>query len=249
MASNFGSFCDDFYLDMCVNTQLELPEHRETILTFFEQLRKRFPPLAGFSCRQGEYLLEEERQGQRYRWVSLEKNRICAGVAAPEDMNEAYTLQNEVLELMPYMLGVSVLDIDSLDVTFTMDFDYQGNQDEIIAEAVMNGSSFGALFELSGAKTVSCAPSVVVALSEDCRTQARIAIESRTSVYDLRNEKFKPDEPISLYFTIRRYPAPEPKFDPVESFRQQCQIAEQMMFDKIIPCFARPLLSAIAQRH
>ncbi len=249
MANNFGSFCDDLYMDMCVNTQLELPTHRETILAFFEQVRKRFPQLAGFTCRQGEYLLEEERGSQRYRWVSLEKDRICAGCADPDDLDQAYTLQAEVLELIPYMLGVSVLDIDSLDATFTMDFDYQGNQDEIIAEALMNSSSFSSLFEMPGAKTVSCAPSAVVALSEDYRTQARIAIESRTSVYDLRSEKFKPDEPISLYLTIRRYPTPGPEFNPVESFRQQCRIAEQLMFEKIIPCFAQPLLSAIALRH
>jgi len=250
MTNSFGSFCDDFYVDLCVNTQLELPAERDTVLSFFEQLRKRFPNMVHFSKRDnGEFVLEEERQGQKYRWVSLESERITAGCAEPEKLGEAYALHCEVLELMPYMLGVTALDVDSIDVTFTMDFDYQGNHDEVIAEALLAGSSFGSLFEIGGAKTIGCNPSVIVSLSEDFRTQARIAVESRTSVYDMKNEKFKQDEPISLYFTIRRYPNPAMSAELIESYRQQCKLGEQLMFDRVLPYFVQPLVSAIAQRR
>jgi hypothetical protein len=250
MTNSFGSFCDDFYVDLCVNTRLELPDQRDTVLSFFEQLRKRFPNLANFSRREGtEFLLEEERQNQKYRWVSLEKDRISAGCAEPEQLEEAYSLHAEVLELMPYMLGVTSLDVESIDITFTLDFDYQGNHDEVIAEALLAGSGFGSLLELSGAKTIGCTPSMILALSEDYRTQARIAVESRTSVHDLRNEKIKLDEPISLYFTIRRHPSPTDTTGIIEAYRQQCKLAEQLMFDRVLPYFVQPLLSAIAQRR
>jgi hypothetical protein len=250
MTEGFGSFCDDFYVDLCVNTQLELPAERDTVLSFFEQLRKRFPNMLNFSRRDnGEFLLEEEQQGQKYRWVSLEKDRLIASCAEPERLEEAYALHSEVLELMPYMLGVTALDVDSIDVTFTMDFDYQGNHDEVIAEALLTGSGLGSLMELPGAKTISCNPSIILSLSEDLRTQARIAVESRTSIYDIRGEKYKQDEPISLYFTTRRYPAPADAAKVVEAYREQCKLAEQLMFDRVLPYFVQPLLSAIAQRR
>ena len=147
------------------------------------------------------------------------------------------------------MLGVNHLDIGSLDVSFTMDFDFQGNHDEVVADALFGSAAFGALLDLPGARPIGFAPNVVVALSEDCRTQARIAVEPRTSVYEIRKNKFKPDETISLYFTIRQFPDPNGRFDVVKSFQNQCQIAEELMVDKIIPGFAKPLTDAIAQRR
>ena len=135
MTNSFGSFCDDFFVEMCVNTQLDLPTQRDTVLSFFERIQKQYPQLSSFSRREtGEYSLEQEEQGQRTRWVSLELDRITVGWAEPHKLHDAYAFQTAVLELIPYMLGVSVLDMDSLDVTFSMDFDYQGNHDEVIVE-------------------------------------------------------------------------------------------------------------------
>jgi hypothetical protein len=250
MGNNFGSFCDDFFVDMCVNTQLDLPTQRDTILAFFERIQKQYPQLGSFSRREtGEYSLEQEEQGQRMRWVSLELDRITAGWAEPEQLKNAYAFQVAVLELIPYMLGVSALDIDSLDVTFSMDFDYQGNHDEVIAEALLGASSFSSLLELPNARPIGCCPSFVVSLSEDCRLQARVAVESRTTAFDVRNEKYKTDEPISLYFTVRRYPLPSPGYDTAQAFLEQCRLAENLMFEKIIPCFVQPINNAIAQRR
>jgi hypothetical protein len=164
-------------------------------------------------------------------------------------LQQSYQLHHQVLELIPYMLGVSPLDIDAMDVSFTMDFDYQGNHDEVIAEALLNGSAFGALFETAQARTVSCCPSMVISLSDDHRIQARVAVESRSNAFDLRSDKFKSDEPISLYFAVRRYPVPGPDFNMIAAYQQQCQIAENMIYETIIPNFVQPLNSAIAQRR
>ncbi|MBC8378020.1 MAG: hypothetical protein H8E62_02485 [Planctomycetes bacterium] len=250
MSNSFGSFCDDLFIDMSISTQLELPSSRETVLAFFERLQKQLPDMNSFARREtGEYVLEQEQEGQRKRWVGLEPDRIIAGCANPEDIGNAYELHNQVLELIPYMLGVSPLDIDSMDVTYTMDFDYQGNHDEVIAEALLAGSSFGSLFDIPGARPVNCCPSAIVTLSEDSRLQSRIGVESRTTAFDVRGEKFKIDEPISLYFTVRRYPQPGPDFNTLEAYQEQCRIAENLMFEKVIPNFVQPLNNAIAQRR
>ncbi len=250
MINSFSSLCDDFYVDMHINTELDLPSERDTILSFFERIERQFPGMGNFRRREnGDFCLEEDRQGQRYRWVTLEVDRICAGCADPKEFEDAYSLQRLVLELSPYMLGVSHLDIDSLDVTFTMDFDYEGNHDEVVSEALYGNSAFSSLLDLEGVKPLGFSPTTIVALDEDCYSQARIAIESRTSVYEVRNKKYKSDSPISLYFTMRQYPNPQMRFDALKSFGIQCGAAEQFMADKIVPNFANPLLSAIAQRR
>ena len=98
-------------------------------------------------------------------------------------------------------------------------------------------------------KAIGFSPSVIIALEDQCRTQARLSVESRTSFYEIRNQKYKTEEPISLYFTIRRYPKSDESFDIKKSFKEQCMIGEELMAEKIIPNFVKPLASAISQRR
>ena len=250
MFNSYNSLCDDFYLDMHVNTELELPNERDTVLTFFERIQRQFPTMGNFYRREtGDFCLEEDRQGQKYRWVTLEIDRICSGCTNPVDLEDAYALHSLTLELAPYMLGVNHLDIDSLDVTMTMDFDCRGNHDEVVADALYGSTAFSSLLDLPQAQPIGFSPTAVIALEKDCRTQARISVQSRTSVYEVRNQKYKSNEPISLYFTIRRYPRPNEKFNAAGSFKQQCEIAHELMAEKVIPNFVGPLTSAIAQRR
>ena len=250
MSDDYSCLCDDFYLDMHINTELDLPSERDTILAFFERIQKQFPSMCGFYRREeNEYCLEEDRNSGQYRWISLETDRIGSGVVNPPKFEYAYIQDRLVLELAPYMLGVNHLDIDSLDVTFAMDFDYSGSHDEIIAEALFCSTAFSCLLELPSASPIGFSPAVVVALSEDCRTQARIGVESKTSVVDGGKPKYKSGEAISLFFTIRQYPSMTEKFNPPASFEKQCRLAEELMAEKIIPNFVQPLNSVIAQKR
>jgi len=248
--SSFSSLCDDFYLDMCVNTELDLPTERDTILSFFERIRRQFPSMGCFYRRSNnEYCLEEDRGRGQYRWVSLETDRISSGLVNPSEMEMACSQHRLVLELIPYMLSVSSLDIDSLDVTFAMDFEYSGSHDEVIAEALLSQSAFKCLLDLPGARPIGFSPAVVMALSEHDRTQGRICVESKTSVFEPGRKSQSEDEAISLSLTVRQYPKTAEKFDPSESFRTQCQLAQELMVEKIIPNFALPLTETIAQKR
>lgn len=250
MSNFYSSFADDFYLDMHVNTELDLPTDRDTLLAFFERIQRHYPSMGSFYRREsGEYCLEEDSESGEYRWVTVESDRVGSGIVNPDKIEDVYTQDRLVLEALPYMLGINHLDIDSLDVTFAMDFDYQGNHDEIIAEALFSSSPFASLLDLPNSKAIGFSPTVLTSISEDCRTQARISLESKTSVYEVRNQKYKPDEAISLYFTVRQYPKPNEKFDSLKSFANQCAIAEELMASKIVPLFVQPLANAIAQRR
>jgi hypothetical protein len=250
MSEDYNCLCDEFYLDMHINTELDLPTERDTILAFFERIQKQFPSMCSFYRRDNnEYCLEEDRDAGSYRWITLEVDRIGSGVVNPGNFEAAYSQDRLVLELAPYMLGVNHLDIDSLDVTFAMDFDYTGSHDEIIAEALFSTNPLSCLLDLPSASPIGFSPAVVVALSEDCRTQARIGVESKTSVVESRKHKDKSDEAISLFFTIRQYPSSTEKFDALKSFEHQCRLAAELMADKIIPNFVQPLTSVIAQKR
>jgi len=250
MSNGYSSLCDDFYLDMYVNTKLDLPSQRDTILAFFERIQRHFPAMCSFYRRENnEYCLEENRNASQYRWVSLHTDHIGSGVVNPAVFEDAYKQDRLILDLVPYMLGVSHLDIDSLDVTFGMDFDYIGNHDEVIAEALLGSTAFNCLLDLPTARPVGCSPAVVVALSDDCRTQARISVESKTSICEPDKQIQNSDEAISLSFTIRQYSLAAVKFDALKSFEQQCRLAEELMAEKIVPNFVHPLINVIAQKR
>ena len=104
MANNLSSFCDDFYVDLCVNTELELPDERDTVLTFFERIQKQYPAMSNFYRRsENEYCLEENPSGGKYRWVTLETDRLACGYVNPFEFEQAYELHRLVLDLAPYM--------------------------------------------------------------------------------------------------------------------------------------------------
>ena len=48
MYNPFSAFCDDYYVNMRLSTQLNLPHSRDTVLTFFERIQKDFPSLVLF---------------------------------------------------------------------------------------------------------------------------------------------------------------------------------------------------------
>jgi len=147
------------------------------------------------------------------------------------------------------MLGVNHLDIDSLDVTFAMDFDYAGSHDEVIAEALLAQSAFNCLLDLPGARPIGFSPALVIALSEDDHTQGRISIESKTSVYEPKEKWRLTNEAIGLSFTVRQYPRADEKFEALKSFEYQCRLAEELMAEKIVPNFVQPLTEIIAQKR
>lgn len=248
--NSYNSLCDDFYLDMYINTELELPTQRDTILSFFERINKQYPSMGRFYRRENnEYYLEEDRNPGQYRWASLEVDRIGSGMVNPSDFETVYNQDRLVLELVPYMLGVNHLDIDSLDVTFAMDFDYAGSHDEVIAEALISQSAFSSLLDLPEVKPIGFSPALLISLSEDDRTQGRISIESKTSVYEPKKKGRFTDESISLSFTVRQYPATNEKFEPIKSFEHQCRLAEEFMAEQIVPNFVHPLTEKIAQKR
>jgi hypothetical protein len=245
----YGTLCDDFGVYVYLNTKMELPSNRETVLHFFDSLQKSFPQMTDFDCREnGEFVLEEDREQGSYRWVTLESRRICTGHVNPPTLEAADTQHERVLELAPYHLDFSAIDCEAMDVMFAFDFLYTGNHDEVVAEALGLNTTLENLLQLPGSRVINYEPSLMVSLDEGCRLQCRLGIETRTNAYQVRTGQFQ-EAPISVYFTVRQYWGRQPYKTYGESYRNQRKICQELVDSHIIPAVVKPLAETIAARQ
>jgi hypothetical protein len=245
----YSTLCDDFGVYVYVNTKMELPRHRETVLHFFDSLQKTFPKMTDFDCREsGEYVLEEDREQGSYRWVTLEAQRFCTGYVNPPTLEEADIQHERVLELAPYHLDFGSLDCEALDVLFAFDFTFSGNHDEVVAEALGLNQTLENLVQMPGHRVINYEPSLMLALDEACRLQCRLSIETRTNAYQIRTGQF-PEAPISVYFTVRQYWGRQSVKTFTESYRNQRRICQELVDNHIIPGVVRPLAQTIAAKQ
>ncbi|MFO0908132.1 MAG: hypothetical protein U0794_07200 [Isosphaeraceae bacterium] len=246
--NGFSHDADDFYVNVNLNTEMELPNSRDTVLHFFEQMRKGFPDLRNFYTREaGDLVLEGDKEQETHRWLAIEPRRLCSGMINPETLADAYRQHELVLDLAPHLLTISVLDCEALDVMFGFDFTYEGNHDEIVAEALGLGQAFEGLLDLGGARVLNYEPSLTLSLDDSCRLQCRLSLETRTNAFQVRTGEF-PDDQISVYFTVRQYWGHGPDASFKESFLRQRAIGEEALQRIVIPRIVRPLAQAIGKR-
>ena len=203
--NRYNSLCDDFYINMNLGTEMEPPTSRETVLHFFERIQKTYPTMRNFYCRDhGDFVLEEDKDKGNYRWCSIEPRRVCSGHVNPASIEGVLQQHALVLELAPYLLSVSPLDCEALDLLYGFDFTYRGNQNQLLADALGVSPAFERVLDLDGTTVSVREPSLTIALDEECRVQFRLSVETRTSAYQVRTGDY-PDEQISVYVTARQY--------------------------------------------
>jgi len=246
--NRYISDSDDFYVNVHLNTEMELPNNRDTVLHFFEQMKKAFPQLRNFYTREnGDLVLESEKEDESHRWLAIEPRRLCSGHFNPETLDDSFRQHELVLDLAPHLLTISVLDCEALDVMFGFDFNFEGNHDEVVSEALGVGQGLEGLFDGQRAQVINYEPSITLALNESSQLQCRLAVETRTSPYKVRPREFGDDQ-ISVYFTVRQYWGRGPDISFVESMRRQREIGEEILQRSVIPRVVRPLAQVIASR-
>src|SRR4029077_20743300 len=127
------------------------------------------------------------------------------------------------------------------------DFHYQGNHDEVVAEAMGVGHGLEGIFELPQARVINFEPSLTLALNDSCQLQCRLAIETHTNAFQVRSREFG-DDPIRVYFTVRQYWGAGPDMTFIESLRRQREVGEEILSQAVIPRIVQPLAQAIASR-
>jgi hypothetical protein len=244
--NGYISDADEFYVNVQLNTQMELPTSRDTVLHFFEQMKKGFPELRNFFTREnGDLVLEGEKDRDSHRWLAIEPRRLCSGHFNPETLDDSFRQHELVLDLAPHLLSISMLDCEALDIMFGFDFHYEGNHDEVVAEAMGVGHGLEGLFELPKSQVIKFEPSLILALNESGDLQCRLSVETRTGGPGPRPRDFVDDQ-ISIYFTVRQYWGSGPETTFLESMRRQRQIGEEILEQAVVPRIVRPLAQAIA---
>lgn len=246
--NRYSSLCDDFYVNMNLGTEMELPANRETVLHFFERVRKTYPTLRNFYCRdRGDFVLEEDKDRGAYRWCTIEQRRVCSGHVNPDTIEEAMEQHRLVLELAPYMLSVSPLDCEALDLLYGFDFTYRGNHNQLVAEALGLSPSLERILEIPGTTVINYEPSLTIALDEECRLQVRVSLETRTNAYQVRTGDY-PEEQLSVYVTARQYGSVGPETTFVETLTKLSKVCQEMVDQHVIDQVLRPLARAISMK-
>lgn len=244
----FSSVSDDFYVNMNLSTEMELPTNRETVLHYFERLQKSYPTMRNFYSREkGDFVLEEDKDQGHYRWATIEARRVCSGQVNPSSVEDALEQHRLVLELVPYMLSVSPLDCEALDMLFGFDFTYRGNHNQLLAEALGVSPALERMLEVPGATIINYEPTITLALDEDCRIQCRLSIESRTSAYQIRTGEF-PEDQLTVYLTARQYGSLGPDTTYAQTLDRLAKLCEEMVENYLIDHVLHPLARTIGTK-
>lgn len=246
MSDSYGALCSDFYINQRLNLKLDLPSNRETILAMFDRVRREFPSMDRFRRYSNELALESDSAAEgMHQWVAMRRNNVRCGAVNPENPKDAYRLHKLVLEIAPYFLSISPLDVDYLELLFGFDLMASGNHDAIVFDALVSGSAIASLADPKLGVPIDCQPLLGLSLSESCDLQAHFEVKTRTPTRAIKTGEFEP-QPISIYLTLRQYGAVKDVRDLQDAFRVLSSRGEDLLQSRVVPNLLMPIREAIA---
>lgn len=253
MKTSLGAQCDEFYLSSRLFMKLDLSLERETVLHFFERVRREYPTIRRFRRREdGTLVLEESdgdsREGDPRRWIRLEPGSLRFGHFAPPSRDETRLFARLLLEQAPYHLTLSDLDIDHFELVYGFDMEYSGNHDQLVAETLFADHPLSAFVMADeSAHTIDCQPYFGIALTPTCDTQAYLEVKSRTTSFEVRTGEYEA-QVLSVYLTVRRYWGFDQRADLAAVYEELADIADDLAIHRVVPLVVNPLALAIASR-
>ncbi len=181
------------------------------------------------------------------RSVTLEPRRLASAHMNPDTLEDADRQHERVLDIAPYHLDLSSLNCEALDVVFTFDFLYQGNHDEVVAEALAQGSPFEGILQLPGSKVTHFEPSMMVNLDEQGSLQARLWVESRTTAFQVQSGQYT-ELPITVYFQLHQLWSKSPFKTFSEAYWSRRRMAQELIESHVLPGILLPLHQTITTR-
>ncbi|MFO0828950.1 MAG: hypothetical protein U0572_12485 [Phycisphaerales bacterium] len=246
-APNFAALCSDFYVNQKLGLKLDLPDRRETVLDMFDRLRREFPRLERFRRFEGELALETAEFDRQFTWVAMRQTSVRSGAVNPQSLEDAYALHTRILEVAPYYLSISPLDVDSVELVFGFDFETTAPRDEIIFDALLADSPLSALVDRQQDALIDVQPGIAISLSESGDLTASFEIKSRSARTDMPT-LFGDEEPISVFLSVRRQ-GPIRTLDDLKTvFASLCGHAERLTEHRVIPHLVVPIRNAILAR-
>ncbi|MBX3323626.1 MAG: hypothetical protein KF757_11610 [Phycisphaeraceae bacterium] len=241
MPDSYRALCSDFYINQKVSVKLDLPSSRETVLDLFERVRREYPAMQSFRRYEDELALESIPSHGPSRWLAIKPANIRSGVVNPDSFEDAYGLHRCVLEVAPYFLSISALDIEFVELLFGFDMVTTGNHDAIVAAALLGDSPLASLMDVEGATAIDCQPLYGMKLGHDATgIEAHFEVKTRRGTDRVRSD------PISIYLTMRQYdPGVEVEHLP-GMLDRLAERGEHLVNTKLVPALLAPIRAAIA---
>jgi hypothetical protein len=244
MTTSFTAICSDFYVNQKLALKMDLPPNRNTVLDMFDRVRRQLPFMDQFRRYDGELALESVESDARYSWLALRRTSIRSGWVNPKSIEEAYSLHQLILEVAPYFLSISPLDVDYLELVFGFDLQAPMNRNEVVMSALLPDSPLTALVDSGRESLLEAQPFVGFALNDDCDLQASVEVKTRTRTNEVSSGRFD-ETPISVFLTVRRSGARTSLEDLISDFGSLAGHIERIAEDRVIPNVIMPLHETI----
>ena len=240
MAESYRALCSDFYINQKLSLKLDLPRERQTVLDLFDRVRRQYPAMSQFRRYKDEVALESEPSADQNRWVAIRTNNIRAGMVNPESLADAYTLHAHVLDVAPFFLSISPLDVDYLELLYGFDIQTERGQDEVVYEAIIAQTPLAGLLDVADARISDCQPLFGMTL-KDAAGEIEVSYEVKTRS---SGRGGRGDEPISIYLTLRKFsPVTEVRQLP-EVLTQMSRLGEDLVESRLVPHLVVPIRDA-----
>ena len=202
--ADFDSLCRDFCVNQKLALKMDLPAAREPVLDLFGRLRKDLPRLASLQrYPDGEVALESVEDERDFLWVAMRQLSLKSGWVNPSTLEEAYRMHRTVLEVAPYFLSISPLDVDHLELVYAFDFECDGNRDEIVLDALLGGSPLGDFADASTDTILDSQPFIALALADAPDMHVYVEVKTRLPRGETAVTR-EGGEPLSVLLTVRR---------------------------------------------
>lgn len=258
MTTSYGAICTDFVFETALAVKMPLPSERDTVMHFFERVKKTIPTMDRFRKIKNELILEtarhyDEETGEPaqedgvfdspYRYLSLRERLLRCSVVNPSSIEDAIKQHDLIIKNAPHFLGISPLDIDSFETTFVFELEANGDHDEIVKSALFDGSPLG--LALANVRMIELQPLFSFALSRDGRVQCSISVETRRKSRRGGTSRYA-SEPLRVALSLRRLAPFHSLEDLAQTLPSLFKSAEQLAQDRLIPHILTPISRQIA---
>lgn len=246
----FGSaraLVNDAYINLKLALKLDMPKRRETLLDLFDRVKRFDPKMDQFKRYKDELALETSPSESPYRWLAVRQRNLRSGVVNPESGAAATALHRHVLEVAPFYLSISPLDVEYVEILFGLDLAARGNHDQIAFDAFHASTPLAPLVD--GERVVECQPMIGIEYDPGDGgppIDAHFEVRTRSGGAAQRPEGDTSAgesgiEPISVYLIVRHAaPVGDVSHLP-DVYARLYRVGEELLEDRVLPRLIVPL--------
>jgi hypothetical protein len=245
LTASFSALCSDFYVNQKLAVKLDLPRSRETVLDLFERVRREYPSMQAFKRYQDELALESPASDTPHRWLAIRTNTLRSGSVNPADLSDGYSLHRHILEVAPFFLSISPLDVEHIELLYGFDLECERDHDEIVHRALLAGTRLGVLGDTPGATPIDCQPMFGVRLDAAAQIEAHMEVKTRTGTDPRRGGGAGASESISVYVILRSFAPITDITRLVTTFDRLRRFGEDLVESRVVPEILVPIRQEI----